>query len=489
MTASRAGAPPRLIIGERFRAPCADLSVLALPLDVIAAAAPRRLHCVVASAEDPGAVRYGSIAVGGLLPAETLRLIFEPFAASAGASFALGVFDAPAGGGLDRDALIGRTRHAAHGREPIVLEGAGGLAAHGPEPPLFDEGGLSALRPHAPNGEAAAQDAIRTAYWIDAFWCDAHGVYLRGWVHAHEHRVRSLRLECAGRSAAVERFTERPDLLAFYPEHDHVRWSGFALYLACPPGRPVNAVVETDAGPANLHLVLPEGPVPPWVMADGEGDEPSPRWRLFAELANAQRGPVLQIGARSRERETLAPMRLLRRAVVGFDIHPGHGVHVVGDAHGLGRTVRAGALGGVFSGAVLEHLEAPWVVAAGINRALALGGVVYHHAPMAWPSHAQPNDFWRFTDEGLRILFGEASGFEVLGSALLEPAAVVPAPSWRRDHFDMPTVPAYGGAEIVARKVRDLEPDAIAWPLDATRSAERSRSYPVEALRHRNPSS
>ncbi len=47
----------------------------------------------------------------------------------------------------------------------------------------------------------------------------------------------------------------------------------------------------------------------------------------------------------------------------------------------------------------------------------------------------------------------------------------------------MPTVPAYGMAEVLARKVAEIEPGAVAWPLRADASAERSRRYPVEGLR------
>src|SRR6185369_4449995 len=83
------------------------------------------------------------------------------------------------------------------------------------------------------------RSGIRAAYGLDAFWCDANGLYLHGWAHAHEHRVRALAVECAGRSARVDTFADRPDLLAHYPEHEHVRHAGFTVYLACPPGHPV----------------------------------------------------------------------------------------------------------------------------------------------------------------------------------------------------------------------------------------------------------
>ena len=117
------------------------------------------------------------------------------------------------------------------------------------------------------------------------------------------------------------------------------------------------------------------------------------------------------------------------------------------------------------------------------NRVLKPGGLVYHQVPGAWPAHAQPNDFWRISAEGLRVLFGPESGFEVVEARDSGPAAIIPAPEWRKTYLDMPTVPAYAVAEILSRKVIDLEPGAVAWPLGSGASEVRSRQYPVSGLR------
>jgi hypothetical protein len=47
----------------------------------------------------------------------------------------------------------------------------------------------------------------------------------------------------------------------------------------------------------------------------------------------------------------------------------------------------------------------------------------------------------------------------------------------------MPTVPAYTMAEILSRKVEEVQPGAVAWPLGAGASETRSRQYPVSGLR------
>ncbi|MFL6200669.1 MAG: methyltransferase domain-containing protein [Thermoanaerobaculia bacterium] len=461
----------RLVIAERFVADCARLSSIVLPLDVIARQPGlERLRLAVFTAE--GDARAATLVQPRLSPEEALRLVFAPFEAPAGSTFFLGVVD---GDPADLEEI----RAAAGGRAPIALECRG---EEGTADLLPDERGIAVFRSVLP----APPPEIRTAWWLDAFWCDPHGLYLRGWVHAHEHRVRGLRIESAGRSARVEAFSDRPDLLVHYPGHEHVRHGGFAVYLACPPGHPVILAVETDGGTASFPLPLPEGPLPAWPRSpEWEGDL-SPILRRFAGLAKG--GRLLQIGARTpRGVEAVPSRRLLQGRVIGLDIHPGLNVDVVGDAHGLSRFLREGSVDAVLSASVLEHLQAPWLLAAEINRVLKPGGLVYHEVPGAWPAHAQPNDFWRISAEGLRVLFGPESGFEVLEACDSGPAAIIPSPEWRQEYLDMPTVPAYTMAEILARKVAEVQPGAVAWPLAAGASEARSRQYPVAGLRPASP--
>jgi SAM-dependent methyltransferase len=473
-----------LIIAERFVSPVARLSGVVLPLDVVALRPASRLSILLLQ-EGSLDYRAATLSHPRLSPEESLRLEFAPFASAAGASFLLGVLD-PSEGAGEAEAPVApiaddlqAIRAAAGGRPPVVLdcrsEGEGAATDR-----LTDERAIAAFRV-----ASAGRPGVRAAFWLDVFWCDAHGLYLRGWVHAHEHRVRALRIESAGRSARVDAFTDRPDLLAHYPEHEHVRHGGFTVYLACPPGHPVSLILETDGGPASVPLPLPEGPLPPWREDEEEGDDVvSPMLRRFVDLANERGGRVLQVGARTPAGlEGMPPRPLLRGQVIGLDIHPGLCVDLVGDAHVLSRFLREGSIDAVVSGSVLEHLQAPWLFAAEVNRVLKVGGLVYHEAPGAWPAHAQPNDFWRMSAEGLSVLFGPETGFEVLEARDAGPAAMIPSPKWRQRHLDMPTVPTFAMAEILARKVEEIEPGAVAWPQGAGASEERARRYPVAGLR------
>jgi SAM-dependent methyltransferase len=61
--------------------------------------------------------------------------------------------------------------------------------------------------------------------------------------------------------------------------------------------------------------------------------------------------------------------------------------------------------------AVLEHVRHPEEVVKEIHRVLRPGGYVYAEVPFIQHFHAYPNDFQRYTVEGLKVLFRE---FDVL---------------------------------------------------------------------------
>ncbi|MBI3091903.1 MAG: methyltransferase domain-containing protein [Candidatus Tectomicrobia bacterium] len=58
----------------------------------------------------------------------------------------------------------------------------------------------------------------------------------------------------------------------------------------------------------------------------------------------------------------------------------------------------------VLSTQVLEHVEEPKGLVEEMHRVLKPGGTLYLSAPFVWEVHNYPRDFWRFTDQGLRLL-------------------------------------------------------------------------------------
>ena len=62
---------------------------------------------------------------------------------------------------------------------------------------------------------------------------------------------------------------------------------------------------------------------------------------------------------------------------------------------------------------VLEHLPAPQACVDEMHRLLLDGGVVFASAPFFYPVHADPYDFQRFTEDGIRHLFRDFKLVEI----------------------------------------------------------------------------
>jgi SAM-dependent methyltransferase len=326
-------------------------------------------------------------------------------------------------------------------------------------------------------------EPIPVVHMIDQVWCDRFGVFVRGWIHAHEHRVREIAVISGDGRVATQTFQSRPDLLIHYPDHAHIAETGFELYLACPPFEPVWLEAVTDAGAARVKVT-----VPPHLETEAESEwfAPDHPWSHFVDAMRDRGGKVLEVGSR----RDVGPMTGgVERdpfgagcTLVGCDIHPGPGVDFVVDVHALSRVVEVASLDGVFSVAVLEHLAAPWVAAAEINRVLRVGGLTMHLTVQTWPVHEQPNDFWRMSDRALEVLFGPATGFEVVKSGMRGPVRIHPSPAMRRvGWLDMPTCPGLAESYILARKVAEIPPAAVAWPTSGDDMGTLSRAYPTIA--------
>lgn len=124
------------------------------------------------------------------------------------------------------------------------------------------------------------------------------------------------------------------------------------------------------------------------------------------------KGPFLEIG--SKDYGSTQDMRSIfssRGTYIGIDLEAGIGVDITMDMtedfqvidSALNRT----RFGTIFCLSVLEHCSNPFKMAENIVKLLKSNGKLVVSVPFSWKIHAYPNDYWRFTPEGVKLLFSE----------------------------------------------------------------------------------
>jgi SAM-dependent methyltransferase len=120
----------------------------------------------------------------------------------------------------------------------------------------------------------------------------------------------------------------------------------------------------------------------------------------------------LDLGSRSR----------IRPDALTLDVEAAEGVDVVGDGHDL--PWPDDTFDYVWCNAVLEHVRNPFVVASEIMRTLRPGGIAIVQVPFLENVHGWPDDYYRFTLNGLRELFSDLE--EVAAGTSAGPGQVLP---------------------------------------------------------------
>lgn len=98
---------------------------------------------------------------------------------------------------------------------------------------------------------------------------------------------------------------------------------------------------------------------------------------------------------------------------ITFDVRSNTSADIIGDA--LNPPFSDSTFDTVVTTQVLEHVEKPWVMVDQISRILKTGGICIATAPFMVPYHADPYDFFRYTNIGIESLF-KNSGFEIIES-------------------------------------------------------------------------
>lgn len=108
---------------------------------------------------------------------------------------------------------------------------------------------------------------------------------------------------------------------------------------------------------------------------------------------------------------------LISRNIVMYrilDPVPDYGPDIVGDIHHL--PFADNSQDAIACIAVLEHVTNPFMAVKEMHRVLAKGGMCIVYVPFLYYFHAEKGyygDYWRFTREGLTLMFKEFSSVEI----------------------------------------------------------------------------
>jgi SAM-dependent methyltransferase len=313
---------------------------------------------------------------------------------------------------------------------------------------------------------------------VEHSWSDDYGMGLLGWAFSKDGSIEGAQIWVGDLRVPIAEWYPRPDVCKTFPQCQTLD-CGFSIYLPRIARHGIRITAEVGGRRIAADMTVNANQR---LMSDGFVDGSS-IFNEFIALANQRHMRVLEIGSRvvspgSRSKRQLFPDA---RRYVGFDYYGDDNTDLVGDAHRLCEYVGKGEFDAVFSDSVFEHLAMPWVVAMEINRVLTPGGITFHSSHFAWPLHEVPWDFWRFSDEGLKVLFSNALGFATLKAGLFFPVRIHPdeiVPEQRM----LPLHPAFAGAAILAEKVAEVDEDRFRWRTSVNEILPPTSRYPPKSL-------
>lgn len=185
---------------------------------------------------------------------------------------------------------------------------------------------------------------------------------------------------------------------------------------------------------------------PDWLRHPARDQMLLPIFRRYLRTLNPCR--VLELGTRRWKPDAPSIHRHFApdwAEFIGTDFMDGEDVDVVADAHELS-TAFDRPFDGIMAISVFEHLARPWIAAREVAALLKPGGMLMVHVPFAFPEHGYPDDYWRFTKSGLRILFEDA-GLTTLATDYEAPARI----QCEADP-DIAGIEAFASARILSQK-------------------------------------
>ena len=144
------------------------------------------------------------------------------------------------------------------------------------------------------------------------------------------------------------------------------------------------------------------------------------QYSFIQKYAEQLEGPYMEVG--SKDYGTTQDIRSILpggETYIGVDMETGKGVDLVldltQDFDAIDRKLGGVRFGTIFCLSVMEHCADPFGMARNLTRLLKKNGKIVVSVPFAWKFHGYPSDYWRFTHEGIKLLFPKLSFDNNLG--------------------------------------------------------------------------
>jgi SAM-dependent methyltransferase len=121
------------------------------------------------------------------------------------------------------------------------------------------------------------------------------------------------------------------------------------------------------------------------------------------------KSPILEVG--SKDYGNTQDLRSLFKDAdyTGIDMEDGKGVDIVldltEDFNYVDAKLKNKRFQIIICFSVLEHCADPFKMCSNIEKLLKKDGMVFVSVPFSWRIHGYPDDYWRFTPEGIKKLF------------------------------------------------------------------------------------
>lgn len=153
---------------------------------------------------------------------------------------------------------------------------------------------------------------------------------------------------------------------------------------------------------------------------------------FYKELEKIQNPKVIEIGSRAwynlppryHKHELLS--HIPTAFWLGVDMLDEDGIDAIHEAHYLSKIFPANHFDAIICIATLEHIARPWIIVNEMAKITKSGGLVYVETHNAFPIHLFPNDYFRFTIQGLEELFCKDHGWKTLEGQYISPVKIVP---------------------------------------------------------------